>query len=67
MGLPMFDRLGAGHLLSVGYRGGRDLIFNISNLLILDHEQNHEPTPLTWSDGAHDPGAGAKTPSPSTH
>jgi nitrogenase molybdenum-iron protein NifN len=67
MGLPMFDRLGAGHLLSVGYRGGRDLIFNISNLLILDHEQNHEPTPLTWSDGAHDPGGGVKTPSPSTH
>ncbi|SFK02007.1 nitrogenase iron-molybdenum cofactor biosynthesis protein NifN [Methylocapsa palsarum] len=63
MGLPMFDRLGAGHLLSVGYRGARDLIFNISNLIILDHEQNHEPTPMTWSGGAHDPGASTKTPS----
>jgi nitrogenase molybdenum-iron protein NifN len=48
MGLPMFDRLGAGHLLSVGYRGTRDLIFAISNLIIADAEENHEPTPDTW-------------------
>ena len=27
-GFPMFDRLGAGHQLSVGYRGTRDLIFD---------------------------------------
>ena len=47
-GFPMFDRLGAGHQLSVGYRGTRDLIFNISNLIIADREQNHEPTPDTW-------------------
>ncbi len=48
IGLPMFDRLGAGHLLSVGYRGTRDLIFAISNLIIADAEENHEPTPDTW-------------------
>ena len=53
-GFPMFDRLGAGHQLSVGYRGTRDLIFNISNLIIADREQNHEPTPDTWRTG-HEP------------
>ena len=52
MGLPMFDRLGAGHQLSVGYRGTRDLIFNIANLIIDDHEENHEPTPDTWREDA---------------
>ena len=34
MGIPMFDRLGAAHLLSVGYRGTRDLVFSIGNLLM---------------------------------
>jgi nitrogenase molybdenum-iron protein NifN len=52
MGLPMFDRLGAGHQLSVGYRGTRDLIFKIANLIIGDNEEHHEPTPDTWRDGA---------------
>lgn len=33
-GLPLFDRLGATHKLSVGYRGTRDLIFEIGNLFI---------------------------------
>jgi len=45
MGIPMFDTLGAGHLLSVGYRGTRDLIFAIGNILM---HQGHEPTPETW-------------------
>jgi nitrogenase molybdenum-iron protein NifN len=48
MGIPMFDRLGAGHRLTVGYRGTRDLIFNIANLIINDNEEHHEPTPDTW-------------------
>jgi nitrogenase molybdenum-iron protein NifN len=48
MGLPMFDRLGAGHLVSVGYRGTRDRIFDLSNLIIADAEEHHEPTPDTW-------------------
>jgi len=47
-GFPMFDRLGAGHQLSVGYRGTRDLIFDIANLVIADHEDNRQPTPDTW-------------------
>jgi nitrogenase molybdenum-iron protein NifN len=33
-GMPMFDRLGAGHQLSVGYRGTRDLVFTIGNLFL---------------------------------
>jgi nitrogenase molybdenum-iron protein NifN len=44
-GLPVFDRLGAGHQLSVGYRGTRDLIFEIGNLFLANA---HEPTPATW-------------------
>jgi len=56
-GFPMFDRLGAGHALSVGYRGTRDLIFDIANLIIADHENNHQPTPDTWRiDSAVAPG-----------
>lgn len=47
-GFPMFDRLGAGHQLSVGYRGTRDLIFDIANLAIADREENHQPRPDRW-------------------
>ncbi len=47
-GFPMFDRVGAGHQLSVGYRGTRDLIFDIANLVIADLEDNRQPTPDTW-------------------
>ncbi|MGY3621703.1 nitrogenase iron-molybdenum cofactor biosynthesis protein NifN [Bradyrhizobium sp. USDA 10063] len=47
-GFPMFDRIGAGHQLSVGYRGTRDLIFDIANLVITDREEHHQPTPDTW-------------------
>ncbi|MVT70768.1 nitrogenase iron-molybdenum cofactor biosynthesis protein NifN [Bradyrhizobium pachyrhizi] len=47
-GFPIFDRLGAGHQLSVGYRGTRDMIFDIANLVIADREENHQPTPDSW-------------------
>jgi nitrogenase molybdenum-iron protein NifN len=57
MGIPMFDRLGGGHQLMVGYRGARDLIFDISNLLMADHEENHEPTPDSWREGVGSPHA----------
>ncbi|WP_316230096.1 nitrogenase iron-molybdenum cofactor biosynthesis protein NifN [Bradyrhizobium sp. SZCCHNR1051] len=50
IGFPMFDRLGAGHLLTVGYRGTRDLVFALANLIIADREDNHQPTPDTWLD-----------------
>jgi nitrogenase molybdenum-iron protein NifN len=42
IGMPMFDRLGAAHRVSVGYRGARDLIFDIGNVLM---SQTHETMP----------------------
>lgn len=45
MGLPVFDRLGATHRLSVGYRGTRDLLFEIGNLLMAHEHENH---PDSW-------------------
>ncbi|WP_244433887.1 nitrogenase component 1 [Azospirillum sp. B506] len=44
MGLPMFDRLGAGLRVQVGYRGTRELLCDIGNLFLareMDHE-SHE-------------------------
>jgi nitrogenase molybdenum-iron protein NifN len=46
IGIPMFDRLGAAHQTIVGYRGTRNLIFEIANLLIAN---GHEPNPETWA------------------
>jgi nitrogenase molybdenum-iron protein NifN len=46
IGLPIFDRLGTAHQTTVGYRGTRDLIFSVGNLLI---SATHEPTPQTWA------------------
>jgi nitrogenase molybdenum-iron protein NifN len=61
-GFPMFDRLGAGHQLSVGYRGTRDLVFDIANLIIADHEDHRQPTPDTWrTEGAQAHGANSLT------
>jgi nitrogenase molybdenum-iron protein NifN len=45
IGLPLFDRLGAGHRVSIGYRGTRDLIFEIGNVFLA---ATHEPHPGTW-------------------
>ena len=45
VGIPVFDRLGAGHQVTVGYRGTRDLIFEVGNLFL---SSVHEPTPATW-------------------
>lgn len=44
-GVPCFDRLGANHRLSVGYRGTRDLLFQIGNIFM---EHTHEHTPDSW-------------------
>ncbi|MHB9101851.1 MAG: nitrogenase iron-molybdenum cofactor biosynthesis protein NifN, partial [Sulfuricella sp.] len=41
MGLPLFDRLGAAHQLSVGYRGTRDLVFEVGNLFIENLPEHH--------------------------
>ena len=51
LGLPMFDRLGAAHQVSVGYRGTRNLIFDIGNLFIADAR---EPDSDTWRHAAGD-------------
>ena len=45
VGIPVFDRLGAGHQVTVGYRGTRDLIFTVGNLFLAS---GHETTPDTW-------------------
>ncbi|KIE58886.1 nitrogenase molybdenum-cofactor biosynthesis protein NifN [Methylacidiphilum kamchatkense Kam1] len=42
IGLPMFDRVGAAHRLSVGYRGSRNILFEITNLLIEQEEKKEE-------------------------
>jgi nitrogenase molybdenum-iron protein NifN len=44
-GIPSFDRIGAAHKLSVGYRGTRDLTFEIANLMLANA---HEPQPDDW-------------------
>lgn len=45
MGIPMFDRLGAAHEASVGYRGTRNLVFALGNILLA---QTREPSPDSW-------------------
>ncbi|NSL54895.1 nitrogenase iron-molybdenum cofactor biosynthesis protein NifN [Uliginosibacterium aquaticum] len=44
-GLPMFDRLGASHVLMVGYRGTRELITHWANSLL---EAEHQAKPEDW-------------------
>jgi nitrogenase molybdenum-iron protein NifN len=46
IGIPMFDRLGAAHQTIVGYRGTRNLIFEIANMFIAN---GHEPNQDTWA------------------
>jgi len=46
IGIPVFDRLGANHQVTVGYRGTRDLIFSIGNIFMAD---TPEATPETWA------------------
>lgn len=46
IGIPTFDRLGASHKVIVGYRGTRELVFEVGNLLLA---HDHEPTPETWA------------------
>ncbi|MCB2080854.1 MAG: nitrogenase iron-molybdenum cofactor biosynthesis protein NifN, partial [Novosphingobium sp.] len=53
IGIPMFDTLGAAHLVTVGYRGSRDLIFAIGNMLMHHH---HDAQPDDWRDAWAAPG-----------
>jgi nitrogenase molybdenum-iron protein NifN len=57
IGLPMFDRLGAAHLVTIGYNGTRNLIFNMANLLIEHNEMHHELTPESWRTPAQEEAA----------
>lgn len=44
-GIPQFDRLGTAHQVSIGYRGTRDTIFAVGNILM----NRHAPAgPDTW-------------------
>ncbi|MBF5038544.1 nitrogenase iron-molybdenum cofactor biosynthesis protein NifN [Methylophilus sp. 13] len=45
IGIPTFDRIGAAHKVSVGYRGTRDLAFELANTFLA---QSHEPAPDHW-------------------
>jgi len=42
IGIPMFDCIGAAHRMYVGYRGTRNLIFDLGNLMI-DQIAHHGP------------------------
>ncbi len=46
-GLPMFDRLGAAHKLMLGYRGTREVIFEIGNMFLADLHHG-AATPQAW-------------------
>ena len=46
-GIPTFDRIGAAHRVSVGYRGTRNLIFEVGNVFMerLEHHERHANSP----------------------
>ncbi|MBT3070524.1 nitrogenase iron-molybdenum cofactor biosynthesis protein NifN [Rhodomicrobium sp. Az07] len=60
-GLPTFDRLGAAHRVSVGYRGTRSLIFDIGNVFM---SEIHEATPDIWADNLASRGEGSHDDTP---
>jgi nitrogenase molybdenum-iron protein NifN len=45
IGIPMFDRIGNAHVCQVGYRGTRQFVYAIGNLLI---DQIHHHGPDDW-------------------
>lgn len=45
IGIPVFDRIGTAHKVTVGYRGTRDLAFELANTFLAE---THEPAPDTW-------------------
>jgi len=65
IGIPMFDRVGNSHRVSVGYRGTRNLIFDLANLMIdhLPHPQAHGwPLPQASLDAARGSSPGHESP-----
>jgi nitrogenase molybdenum-iron protein NifN len=45
IGMPMFDRVGNAHICHVGYRGTRNFVYSVGNLLI---DQQHHNGPNDW-------------------
>ncbi|NML16114.1 nitrogenase iron-molybdenum cofactor biosynthesis protein NifN [Azohydromonas caseinilytica] len=45
LGIPMFDRIGNSHVCHVGYRGSRNFVFEVGNLLM---DQIHHASPEDW-------------------
>jgi nitrogenase molybdenum-iron protein NifN len=64
MGIPMFDRLGAAHQVTVGYRGTRDLIFEVANMFMA---VAHEPAPDDWRQPASEGAACGSCTSAAAH
>jgi nitrogenase molybdenum-iron protein NifN len=67
LGVPTFDRLGAAHKVTVGYKGTRDFAFEIANVFLAN---DHEVTPETWAEpqahGTCASGGGCTSCSPDT-
>ncbi|HLO78083.1 MAG TPA: nitrogenase iron-molybdenum cofactor biosynthesis protein NifN [Magnetospirillum sp.] len=58
-GFPVFDRLGAAHQTVLGYRGTRDLIFTLGNIL-MEHPGHGHSMPVHHAEHAHgDPAVAA--------
>ncbi|MGZ8409170.1 MAG: nitrogenase iron-molybdenum cofactor biosynthesis protein NifN [Hyphomicrobium sp.] len=53
-GFPVCDRIGAAQRVSVGYRGTRDLIFELSNLLMERQEEHPHTFPGETREGNSD-------------
>ncbi len=55
MGIPMFDRLGSAHRLSIGYLGTRDLVFELGNVFLANsHSKQPDSWPLPESSRVHE-------------
>ncbi len=42
IGIPLFDRIGNAHICHVGYRGTRQFVYEVGNLL-MEHIPHHAP------------------------
>ncbi|MBN8488622.1 MAG: nitrogenase iron-molybdenum cofactor biosynthesis protein NifN [Burkholderiales bacterium] len=60
-GLPLFDRIGNAHVLSVGYRGTRNLVYALGNLFI-DQIPHHGPNDWPLSPTARAAARGDASP-----
>lgn len=51
LGIPMFDRIGNAHKCTVGYRGTRNLVYEVGNVF-LDHMPHHQANDWPLPDAA---------------